>query len=403
VAVTGLGLVTPAGIGVAETWAFLMSARSAAAPITRFDTSALPVRFACEASDFHPTERLSGKDARRLDRATQLALAAAVAAVEDAGIALSPAGTGVVVGTSIGGWSTQTEQVSTMVQRGPGWVHPFSVPMLMPNAGAAHISIRLGCQGPSLCISTACASGAHALGEGARLIREGRAEVVVAGGYDATVIPFALAAFGRLGALSTRNDDPERASRPFDVDRDGFVMGEGAGFCVLERLDRAEERGAVISAVLEGYAANSDALHLTAPPEDGAGAAACIRLALADAGVDTSSVVHVNAHGTATRLNDAAEARALRDVFGAPPPVTSLKGAVGHLQGAAGAVEAIAACLSIREGVMPPTANCEHPDGELGLDVVCEPRPLPHGAVLSTSFAFGGHNAALVLVPPPGR
>jgi len=277
-------------------------------------------------------------------------------------------------------------------------VSPFLVPMMMANATAGTIAMRHGWKGPNICIATACAAGTHAVGEAVRFIRDGSADVVVAGGAEAAITPVAMAAFARMGALSGRSDDPARASRPFDIDRDGFVMGEGAGFLVLERWDLAEARGARIYGEIMGYGRNSDAHHITAPSPDGAGAVACMELALEDAGLGAADIGHVNAHGTSTPLNDAAEAEALVKVFsGSPPPVTSTKGVTGHLIGAAGAVEAVAAILSSRDGLVPPTANHERTDPNVTVDVVAGSPRAATGPVLSNSFGFGGHNATLVV------
>ncbi|MGH9286442.1 MAG: beta-ketoacyl-[acyl-carrier-protein] synthase family protein, partial [Acidimicrobiales bacterium] len=309
----------------------------------------------------------------------------------------------VVVGTGVGGLTTLEEQIGIYITRGAARVSPFLVPMMMTNASAALVALQLGWTGPNFCITTACAAGAHAIGEGARLIREGSADVVLAGGSESSITPTAISAFARMGALSHRNHEPELASRPFDAGRDGFVMGEGAGFVVLERWDRAVARGARIHGEVLGYGRNCDAFHITAPSPGGSGAVACMHLALDDAGLDAASIGHINAHGTSTPLNDAAEADAIMKVFdGAPPPVTSTKGVTGHLIGAAGAVEAIATMLAIRHQQVPPTANFEAPDPEIAIDVVHGgPRPLPAAPALSSSFGFGGHNAVLVLAGPP--
>jgi 3-oxoacyl-[acyl-carrier-protein] synthase II len=281
-------------------------------------------------------------------------------------------------------------------------VSPFFVPMMMPNAAAGMISIRFGFTGPALCISTACAAGANAIGEGVRMVRDGSAEVVIAGATEAPVTPLTVSAFARMGAMSTRNDDPSRASRPFDAARDGFVIAEGAGFTVLETLEHALARGAKIHGEVLGYGRNADAHHITAPVPGGAGAAACMQLALDDAGLDSSAIGHVNAHGTSTPLNDATEAEAIRKVFGdVPPPVTSTKGVTGHLIGAAGAVEALAALQAARTGLVPPTANHHRLGDDVPeIDVVHgEARPVDPAPAISNSFGFGGHNASLVLVP----
>jgi 3-oxoacyl-[acyl-carrier-protein] synthase II len=402
VAITGLGVKTPAGCDLGTFWDTLLAGRSTAAPIRRVDPAALPVRFACEVTDFDPTTYFDSKEARRTDRVAQLAFGAAADALADAGeLGADPARCGVVAAAGVGGLITQEEQEYNLFSKGPSRVSPMLVPMMMPNAAAALVGLKLGWTGPNFCIATACAGGSHAIGEAARLIREGSADVVLGGGSEACVTPIAIAAFARMGALSTRNDDPTLASRPFDVDRDGFVMGEGAGFVVLESWDRAVARGAHIYGEVAGYGRNSDDYHVTAPAPGGAGAAHCMRLALADAGLEPSEVGHVNAHGTSTDLNDAAEAEAVVKVFGEHSlPVWSAKGSIGHLIAAAGAVEAVAAMLSVRDGVVPPTANHQRAEPELAIDVVAgEPRTVASAPVVSNSFGFGGHNASLVLKP----
>jgi 3-oxoacyl-[acyl-carrier-protein] synthase II len=290
---------------------------------------------------------------------------------------------------------------ATFLERGASRVSPFFVTMMMPNATAGTISINFGWTGPNVCVSTACAAGTMAIGEGVRMLRDGSADVVIAGGTEAGVTPLTISAFARMGALSTRNDDPTAASRPFDTDRDGFVMAEGAAFLILEPLERAVGRGARIYGEVLGYGRNADAYHITAPSPGGAGAAACMQLALDDAGLDASAIGHVNAHGTSTPLNDASEAEALRKVFGdTPPPVTSTKGVTGHMIAGAGAAEAAIALLSLRDGLVPPTANLHQLGDEIGLDVVSgAPRPLAARPALSNSFGFGGHNATLILAP----
>lgn len=402
VVVTGMGLKTPAGCDLAAFWATLIAGRATAGPIRRFDPADLPVRFAGEVLDFEPGAYFDHKEARRTDRVAQLGFAAAADALSDAGdLGADPARCGVVAGTGVGGLITQEQQEQLLFSKGASRVSPFLVPMMMANATAAVVSMRLGWTGPNFCVATACASGTHAIGEAARLIRDGSADIVLAGGTEAAVTPIAIASFGRMGALSARHDAPELASRPFDVDRDGFVIGEGAAFLVLERADRAEARGARIYGEVVGYGRNADAYHVTAPSPGGVGAAECMRLALADAGLEPSAVGHVNAHGTSTPLNDAAEAEAILKVFGeSGPPVTSTKGSLGHLIGAAGAVEAVASLLAIRESVIPPTANHERSEPEIAIDVVSgEPRSWTPAPVVSNSFGFGGHNATLVLAP----
>jgi 3-oxoacyl-[acyl-carrier-protein] synthase II len=402
VAVTGLGVKTPAGQDLDSFWSTLVAGRSTAATITRIDPSPLPVRFGCEVRDFDPVRYMGPKEARRMDRVTQLGVAAAADAFEDAGaVDADPARCGVILGTGIGGLITLEEQSEVYLTKGAARVSPFLVPMMMTNATAGTIAMRFGWTGPNLCISTACAASAHAIGEAARLIRDGSADVVMTGGAESSMTPTAISAFARMTALSMRNDDPERASRPFDADRDGFVIGEGAAALLLERWDRAVSRGAHIYGEIVGYGRNADAYHITAPSPGGEGAAACMQLALDDAGLEPGAIGHVNAHGTSTELNDAAEAEAIRKVFGeTPPPVTSTKGVTGHLIGAAGATEAIACLLAIRHGEVPPTANLERLGDDIALDVVAgAPRALEAKPALSNSFGFGGHNATLILAP----
>jgi 3-oxoacyl-[acyl-carrier-protein] synthase II len=397
-----LGVKTPAGNDLSSFWTTLAAGRSVAATLARFDPSALPVRFGCEVRDFDPTSYLGPKEARRVDRVTQLGFAAAADALADAGeLGTDPARNAVIMGTGIGGLITLEEQVTAFLDKGPGRVSPFFVPMMMANATAGTIAMQFGWTGPNLCIATACAASANAIGEAVRVIREGSADVVMTGGTEACITATAVSAFARMTALSTRNDDPEHASRPFDIDRDGFVMGEGAAALVVERMDRAVARGAHIYGEIIGYGRNADAYHITAPSPGGEGAAACMHLALADAGVDPSAIGHINAHGTSTPLNDAAEAEAIRKVFGdAPPPVTSTKGVTGHLVGAAGATEAVASLLAMANAAVPPTANYERSGEDIQLDVVARSaRPLEAAPVLSNSFGFGGHNATLVFAP----
>jgi 3-oxoacyl-[acyl-carrier-protein] synthase II len=402
VAITGLGVKSPAGNDLDTFWDTLAAGRSTAARLTRIDPEPLPVRFGCEVRDFDGASYLGAKEARRVDRVTQLGFAAAADALSDAGeVATDPARCAVVLGTGIGGLITLEEQVEQYIGKGAPRVSPFLVPMMMANATAGTIAMQFGWTGPNLCIATACAASAHAIGEAARLIRDGGADVVMTGGAESCMTPTAIAAFARMTALSTRNDDPEHASRPFDAARDGFVMGEGAAALVLERWDRAHARGARVYGEVVGYGRNADAYHITAPSPGGEGAAACMQLALDDAGLQPSEIGHVNAHGTSTPLNDAAEAEAIRKVFGgSPPPVTSTKGVTGHLIGAAGATEAVAALGVFVRGAVQPTANLEHLGDDIHLDVVAgSPRQVPARPALSNSFGFGGHNATLILAP----
>jgi 3-oxoacyl-[acyl-carrier-protein] synthase II len=402
VAVTGLGVKNPAGSDLTTFWQTLTAGKSTAGTIRRFDPSALPVRFACEVADFDPVPYMGAKEARRVDRVTQLGFAAATDALTDAGeLGADPARSAVIIGTGIGGLITLEEQVTQFVEKGPARVSPFFVPMMMANATAGTIAMQLGWTGPNLCIATACAASAHAIGEAVRLIRDGSADVAITGGTEACITSISVAAFARMTALSTRNDEPELASRPFDAGRDGFVMGEGAAGLVLERWDRAVARGARIYGEIVGYGRNADAYHITAPSPGGEGAAACMQLALDDAGLSPGDIGHVNAHGTSTPLNDAAEAEAIRKVFGeTAPPVTSTKGVTGHLIGAAGATEAIACLLAIKHASIPPTANLDRIGDDIQLDVVAgAARPVDPAPALSNSFGFGGHNATLILAP----
>jgi 3-oxoacyl-[acyl-carrier-protein] synthase II len=402
VAVTGMGVKSPAGNDLESFWSMLLTGASASGPITAFDTTDHPVPFACEVRGFDPEPYLGAKESRRVDRVAQLGYAAAVDALAQAGdLDADPARVAVVAGTGVGGLTTLEEQILQYGEKGPMRVSPFLIPMMMANATAAIVAMHHGFTGPNLCVTTACAAGAHAIGEGTRLIRDGSADVVIAGGSEAAITPVALAAFSRMGALSSRRDDPSRASRPFDAERDGFVMGEGAGFLVLEAWDRAEGRGATILGEVAGYGRTCDAHHITAPSPGGAGAVACMHQALDDAGLSPADIGHINAHGTSTPLNDAAEAEAITKIFGERAlPVTSTKGCTGHLIGAAGAVEAIASLLAVAKGIVPPTANHERAEPAITLDVVAgTPRTVPRAAVLSNSFGFGGHNATLVLLP----
>jgi 3-oxoacyl-[acyl-carrier-protein] synthase II len=402
VVVTGMGVKAPGGLTVDEMWASLMEPRPAAAPVTLFDASELSVGFACEVTGFDPEPYVGPKEVRRTDRVALLGIAASsdalVAATATAPFGVEPVRCGVVAGSGIGGIRTLEQQILIYAEKGPSKVGPFLVPMMMANATAALIGIRNGFTGPNTAVATACATGANAIGEGARLVRDGMADVVVAGGAEACVTPVTMAAFARMGALS-RNADPAAASRPFDDDRDGFVMGEGAAFVVLERYDNAVARGAEILGEVAGYGMTCDAHHITAPVEDGSGAVAAIEMALADAGLPASAIGHINAHGTSTPHNDAAEATAIAKVFGPRSvPVTSGKGVTGHLIGAAGAVEAVAALVAVDRGIVPPTAN--HVRTDLPVDVVAgEARTVERAPAVSTSFAFGGHNVALVLAP----
>jgi 3-oxoacyl-[acyl-carrier-protein] synthase II len=382
VAITGLGAITCCGIGVDALWDGLLHPSVVGGPVQEFDGE----------------QWFSAKEVRQVDRFAQFSVAAADLAVKDAGaLEANPEKSGVIFATGVGGFETLADQVGVYNERGARRVSPRLVPMMMANAGAAGISMRLGWHGPSEVIVTACAAGTHAIGAAARLVASGRCDVVVSGGAEASMHPVAVAAFSNMTALSTSGH-----SRPFDVRRDGFVMTEGSAALVLEDWDRAVARGATIYAELAGAASTADAHHITAPSPDGAGAVSCMELALADAGLSAADIGHINAHGTSTPLNDLAESRAINKVFGEPGPlVTSTKGVTGHGLGAAGAIEAVAASLTIHHALIPPTAGYEQPDLEISLQVVHgEPRPWEPSAVLSNSFGFGGHNGCLILLPP---
>ena len=402
VVVTGIGAKTPAGQDVDTLWRTVSAGIGTAGPIERWDPSELPVRFACEVKDFDPTTYFGPKEARRQDRVTQLGFAAAVDALADAGeVGADPSRCAVIAATGVGGLETMEHNEATFLERGASRVSPFFVTMMMPNATAGAISINFGWRGPNLCIATACAAGSMAIGEGVRLVRDGTADVVAAGGTEGPLTPLTVSAFARMTALSSRNDDPSHASRPFDADRDGFVMAEGAAFVILETFEHALARNARIYGEVIGYGRNADAYHITAPSPGGEGAAACMQLALDDAGLMASDIGHVNAHGTSTPLNDASEAEAIRKVFGEQGlPVTSTKGVTGHMIAGAGAAEAAIALLTIVNGAIPPTANLEKIGDEIGLDVVHgSPRDYSPAPVLSNSFGFGGHNASLIVAP----
>ena len=403
VVITGIGPVTPVGIGVEPFWSSLVEGRSGIGPLTLFDASGYPVRIAGEVRDFDPTVWMERRDARRTDRVVHFASAAARLAWGDAGSPhVDASRAAVVIGTGIGGIATFSDQVGVLVSRGPDRISPFTVPAMMPNAAAAHVAMDLGLRGPNMCIVTACAGGAHAVGEGFRYVREGLADVCVVGGTEAAVVPIAMAAFAQMGALS-RNPDAVRASRPFDAERDGFVLSEGACVLVLEDAERAAARGARVYAEVAGYGASADAHHVTQPEPDGGAAVAAMQSALTDAEEAAEAVDYVNAHGTSTPLNDVAETRALKKALGdhaGEVSISSTKSVTGHLLGAAGAVEAAAAALAVHTRTIPPTINLDSPDPECDLDYT------PNGArqrdirvALSNSFGFGGHNAVLALRP----
>ncbi|MFG2463568.1 beta-ketoacyl-[acyl-carrier-protein] synthase family protein [Streptomyces sp. NPDC048523] len=396
IAVTGLGLVTPGGIGTGPSWAAVSEGRSAAAYDPELEGG--PVRMSARVPGFDPDRLLGGRKAHRLDRFTQFVLVAAREALHDADLdpqTWDGARVGVVLGCADGGPATVEAQHDVLRDEGPGRVSPLLLPMQLPNMMAGQTAIEFGATGPNLVVATACASGATAIGTARDLLLLGRCDVVLAGGSEAMITPLVMAGFAQMGALSTRDDDPPSASRPFDAERDGFVAGEGSGVLVLERLADARARGARVRARLVGYGASADARHITAPHPEGVGFGAAMRVALADAGACPGDVEHINAHGTSTPLNDLAEARMLRRLLPGSTLVTSTKGATGHLLGAAGAVEAAFTVLTIERGLVPPTANLKNLDPEIDLAVATDPTVRRVDLALSNSFGFGGQNAVL--------
>ncbi|MFF7415023.1 beta-ketoacyl-[acyl-carrier-protein] synthase family protein [Streptomyces lydicus] len=398
VAVTGLGLVTPAGVGVAATWHGLLSGESPAARDPALD--GLPVDFCCRVPGFDAAERLGRRLSWRLDRCAAMALVAAREAVADAGLGTDrwdPLRVGVVVGVGTASMERYEEEFAKLTSGRATEISPLAIPRSVPNMVAGEVGMDLRVRGPNLTVSTACASGATALGTARQLLLADACDVVVAGGSESLCSRIPAACFHQMGALSRRGDDPAGASRPFDADRDGFVLAEGAGMLVLERAEHARARGARARSYLAGYGASCDAYHFTAPHPEGRGAAEALSAALGDAGLEPGDIGHVNAHGTSTVLNDRAEALALRQVFRRPPPVTAVKGALGHAAGGAGAIEAACTVLTLQEQVVPPTANLRRLDPDIELDVVSKvPRPVRMTAAVSNAFGFGGQNAVLV-------
>ena len=402
VVITGLGLISPLGHDVQSTWSALINGTPACERITLFDPSIIDVKIACEVKNFDPGAHFGARDARRLDRCAQFAVVAARQALEDAKITITEENTydtAIILGSGIGGVSTLTSEHAVMMQKGPNRVSPFAVPMMLPDTATGQVAIQLKVKGPNYCVVSACASGTNAIGEAFELIRAGRAEVALTGGTEAPINAFALAAFHNMGALSTYNDEPERACRPFDATRNGFVTGEGAGVLILESLEHARARGAHIYAEVTGYGLTADAYHITAP--DTVGPAMAMRKALKQAKWTGGKIDYLNAHGTSTTLNDSNETKAIKAVFGEAAcdlSISSTKSMSGHLLGAAGALEAITCVKTINEGIIPPTINYQHPDPECDLNYtpnVAVRKPV-HIA-MSNSFGFGGHNACIVL------
>lgn len=404
VVVTGLGLVTPIGTDVESTWAGLLAGRSGAAPITKFDASRLQVRFACEVKGFDASQYMDRKEERRFDLFAQFALAAAHQAIAQAGLeggVPSPERTGVIIGSGIGGMQTFEDNCSLYLTKGPDRVSPFFVPMFIPDIAAGLVSIRYGLKGPNYATVSACASSAHAIGESYELIRSGKADAMLTGGAEAAITGLTIAGFQNMKALSTRNDAPEQASRPFDADRDGFVLADGGAIVVLESLEHAERRGATVLGEVLGYGLSADAYHMTSPPPGGEGAQRAMRRCLEDGGIDLADVGYINAHGTSTAQGDAAETQAVKAVFGEQARrlvFGSTKSMTGHLLGAAAGLEFAASLLVVRDGVIPPTINQVTPDPDCDLDSAPNVKVKRDVRVaLSNSFGFGGHNVTLAL------
>ncbi|HOP85440.1 MAG TPA: beta-ketoacyl-ACP synthase II [Syntrophorhabdaceae bacterium] len=402
VVITGVGLVTPCGIGIDNVWQDILNGKSGISRITRFDTTNFETKIAGEVKNFNPEDYIPPKDIRRMDLFIQYCLAATKIAIDDAGLNMEKEDServGVVVGTGLGGLPTLEKYHSILLERGPGRISPFFIPMLIANLAPGHIAMQHGIKGPNLCIVTACATGAHSIGDAFRIIQYGDADVMVAGGTEANLTPLTVGGFNAMKALSRRNDEPEKASRPFDKDRDGFVVAEGSGIVIMEELEHARARGAKIYAEIVGYGYNGDAYHITAPCPDGDGFIRCMKMALKDAQLSPDDVDYINAHGTSTDLNDQIETLAIKNVFGEKAykiPVSSTKSMTGHLLGAAGAVEAIFTVLSIKDQICPPTINYTTPDPDCDLDYVPNnARKHEINVALSNSFGFGGTNCTL--------
>ncbi len=404
VAVTGVGALTPLGLGAEISWEGMRAGRSGIDRITLFDASAFPSRIAGEVRGFDPTVWLEAREARHCDRFTQFAIGAAKMAADDSGLdlgAVDATRVGVLIGSGIGGTWTWEDQHRVLLEKGPGRISPFFIPMLILDIAAGRIAMMLGAKGPNFSIATACATSTHTIGEASEVIKRGDAEVMIAGGSEASVSPLAVAGFCAMRALSRKNERPQAASRPFDRDRDGFVMAEGAGAVVLEEMESARKRGARIYGEIIGYGMSADAYHITQPCPDGDGMARAMEVALRDAGIGPDQVDYVNAHGTSTDVGDVAETLALKRVFGeraGAVPCSSTKSMTGHTLGAAGAIEFIACLFALRDQVVPPTINLENPDPECDLDYVPnQARAMPVRIAMSNSFGFGGHNAILIV------
>ena len=404
VVVTGMGLISALGNDLASSWKALLAGTPGVGPITRFDPSAFDTRIAAEVKGFDPLTWIEKKETRRQDLFTQYAMATSIMAMEDSRIDMgkeNPNRIGVIIGSGIGGIATHEEQNRRYLDGGPSRISPFYIPMMIPDMASGMVSMRFGAKGPNYCTVSACASSAHAIGDAFRLIKHGDADVMIAGGTEAAVTEMSIGGFAAMKAMSTRNDEPERASRPFDAERDGFVLGEGAGMVILEELDRARDRGATVHAEVVGIGMTADAHHITAPSPNGEGAARAMQRALDEAGLDPTEVDYINAHGTSTPLNDAYETEAIKTVFGDHAyelMVGSTKSMTGHLLGGAGGLEFVITALVLAEGKVPPTINYENPDPACDLDCVPnEMRERSVGSALTNSFGFGGHNATLAL------
>jgi 3-oxoacyl-[acyl-carrier-protein] synthase II len=403
VVITGVGMITPLGIGVEQSWNGLLAGRSGIGKITQFDAANFPTRIAGEVAGFNPEDYIEPKEIKKMDRFIHFALAAAQMAMNDSGLKITDENAeraGVIVGSGIGGLRSIEHYHSVLLEKGPRRITPFFIPMLVVNLASGQISIRFGAKGPNSAVVTACATGSHAIGDAFKIIQRGDADAMIAGGTEAVITPLGIGGFNAMKALSTRNDEPEKASRPFDMDRDGFIMGEGAGIMILESLETALERGAGIYAEIAGYGMAADAYHITAPSPNGEGAARCMKMALKDAGVEPSVVNYINAHGTSTKAGDEIETYAIKTVFGEYAykiPVSSTKSMTGHLLGAAGGVESVISILSIKDDIIPPTINLDTPDPECDLDYVPkQARRTTVNYALSNSFGFGGTNACLL-------
>ncbi|WNQ13700.1 beta-ketoacyl-ACP synthase II [Paenibacillus aurantius] len=405
VVITGMGVMTSLGKDLETFWASLMEGKSGVSLVESFDVSEYPTRIAAEIKDFNPEDYMDKREARRMDRFVQFAVVASEKALQDAGLNVKedtdPERVGVYIGSGIGGLRTWEEQHKILLEKGPKRVSPFFIPMMIANMASGQVSMNTGAKGPNSTSVTACATGTHSIGDSFRLIQHGDADVMICGGAEATISPTGMAGFCALRAMSTRNDEPEKASRPFDVDRDGFVMGEGAGILVLESLEHAQKRGARIYAEVVGYGMSADAHHMTDPSPGGEGAARCMKKAMKDAGLQPEDVDYINAHGTSTGVGDKGETDAVKSVFGEQAykvPVSSTKSMTGHLLGAAGGVEAVICGLTIVNGIIPPTINLDNPDPECDLDYVPhKPRQADVEVAMSNSFGFGGHNATIIL------